>query len=179
MRTLARALTLGVATIALLAMCLLVVGPRVLPYRVVPVLGASMSPTIQLGSLAIMRPIDATDVRVGDVIMFERTDGRPVLVTHRVVAIERGAHGPVFLTKGDANGVRDGWSVPAIGRGWRYSFSVPGLGYLIGNLNTGSARTAVGTMLILALVVWILEGVWRPKRSATSRGSVVADAGIA
>jgi signal peptidase len=175
MRTLARVVAMALAATAVLGVALLVVGPRVLPYRVVPVLGGSMSPTIRLGSLAVMRPVDAGDVRVGDIIIFGRSQGPPTFVTHRVVAIDRTRLGPVFLTKGDANGARDGWYVPAVGTGLRYSFSVPVLGYLIGSLNSGSARTAIGIVLLLALVVWILDGVWRPRRVRTAVGSPIVE----
>src|SRR5439155_134605 len=99
--------TVAAAILATAAVALIAVGPRFLPYRLVPVQGASMEPTIHLGSLAVMRPVRAADVRVGDIIIFGRSDIADELVTHRVVRIVRTVSGPVFLTKGDANGAPD------------------------------------------------------------------------
>ena len=162
-RALVRGVTLAMATIAILAVGVLVVGPRFLPYRLVPVDGASMEPTIHLGSLAVMRPVTAKDVRVGDIIIFGRADDSGILVTHRVVSMKRTSHGLVWYTKGDANGATDPWYVPAEGSGWRYSFSIPGIGYVLSGLGSGVVRAAIGMLLLIALVVWILEGIWRPR----------------
>lgn len=84
----------------------------------------SMEPTIPTGSVILSRPVDAEDIRVGDIIVFASPTGATVtggddgvfasegemLVTHRVVSIERG-DGLAFRTKGDGNEAEDPWLV--------------------------------------------------------------------
>lgn len=85
----------------------------------------SMSPTIPVGSMAVVREIPATDVVVGDVVTVDRSGRLPV--THRVVAVDPAPDGRVQLTlQGDANPVPDSepyvvervrivlWSVPGV-----------------------------------------------------------------
>lgn len=67
----------------------------------------SMSPTIPAGSLALVRKISASDIRVGDVITVDRAGKLPV--THRVTAVHPStAPGRREVTlKGDANEYED------------------------------------------------------------------------
>jgi len=60
--------------------------------------GGSMYPTIRDGELITVRPIDAANVRRGDILLVH--SGR--LVAHRVTAIAWPAHGgPRFTLRGD------------------------------------------------------------------------------
>ncbi|WP_317453811.1 signal peptidase I [Streptomyces sp. CBMA152] len=90
--------------------------------RYVPVLTDSMSPDMPVGSLAITKPLDPTDLKEGQVIAFRPAgplapqDGRPVL--HRVWKLETQPDGQRTLqTKGDANASEDSWvlKVPPYG----------------------------------------------------------------
>lgn len=67
----------------------------------------SMSPTIPAGSLAVVRQIPASDIRVGDVTTVSR--GENLLpVTHRVVAVSHIAGNTYSIEmKGDANASPD------------------------------------------------------------------------
>ena len=86
----------------MLAICVLV--PRAgggTPYTV---LTSSMEPDFPPGTLVVVRPVDAEDVAVGDVITFQLVSGRPEVATHRVIAITASPEGtPEFVTQGDAN----------------------------------------------------------------------------
>jgi len=113
----------------------------------------SMSPTITAGSIALVREIPASEMRVGDVVTVER--GRDVLpVTHRVTQIiDTAPDGIVtFEMRGDANESADPapYSVSAVNRVF---FSIPGAApviqwfsnaYVLGGLTIGAS----------ALVVW-------------------------
>ncbi|MDN8988772.1 signal peptidase I, partial [Staphylococcus aureus] len=59
-----------------------------------------MEPEINTGDLAIVKSIDADDVKFGDIITF-KYEGK--VVTHRVV--EKNEEG--FITKGDNNNSND------------------------------------------------------------------------
>ncbi len=74
-----------------------------------PIFGSSMEPTLQSGSLMIIEPVDPTEVKVGDIIVYnvpsliQDTYGYPPVVAHRVIKIltEPGFY---FRTKGDNTG---------------------------------------------------------------------------
>lgn len=62
----------------------------------------SMSPTITAGSVALVREIPASEVKIGDIITVDRPGNLPV--THRVRSIEPMSNGQWKLEmKGDAN----------------------------------------------------------------------------
>ncbi len=154
------------ATVALLAL-----GPLVLPYKVDAVLSGSMEPTIPVGSIVLLRPVDADQVAVGDVITFHRPDRPDELVTHRMVGIEDDATGRAFITQGDANPAPDPWRVPATGSGWRCVFHVPYLGYPVSAAASPLGRTALIVAPIFALGLTILIPLWLPRRRLRVAGA--------
>ena len=114
----------------------------------------SMSPTIPAGSLAVVRQIPASEVRVGDVVTIDRTPLPPV--THRVVAIIDGG-GPVRLLtlRGDANLAND--AAPyAVTHVRLVEWSVPKLGYAVHAVSNVYAMSAitVGTAAIVTWAFW-------------------------
>lgn len=72
--------------------------------------GASMSPSIALGSAVIAARTPPDRIVSGDVVTFRGTNG--VVVTHRVVdvVVHEGEH--LFRMKGDANATDDPFLVP-------------------------------------------------------------------
>lgn len=66
------------------------------PYAV---LSGSMEPELPVGSLIYVKPVDPTEVHVGDAITFRLESG--TLVTHEVYEIDASAH--EFKTRGIAN----------------------------------------------------------------------------
>ena len=139
------------------------VGPRLLPYRTFTVLSGSMTPTIPVGSMIFDREVSAADLAPGDVVTFHPPGGGDKLVSHRIVRIEKTKAGPVLVTRGDANGVTDDWRIPASGRGLRYEFHVPYLGYVVGGLLTPVGRMIVLTLAALWLGGLALWTIWRPR----------------
>jgi signal peptidase len=84
--------------------------PALTGARALTVLSGSMVPTLPVGSVAVVRPRPADQIRPGDVITFtDRDPDRPTprIVTHRVVATQTGPAGLMFRTKGDANNAPD------------------------------------------------------------------------
>ena len=129
----------------------------------------SMDPTIPTGSAILYRPVAPADVRPGDIIVFESPTGaavgtgagssfaatEPMLVTHRVVAIEErdGVRG--FRTKGDANDDRDPFFVsPQMVRA-EYVAHVPAVGGLVSD--PASRRWLFGAVALAGLVVIVVE----------------------
>lgn len=75
-------------------------------YKFYDVLTGSMSPTINPGSLIIVKEIDDSEVKEGDIITFKGTSTSN-LTTHRVVELIEKNNNIKFQTKGDANDVLD------------------------------------------------------------------------
>lgn len=147
----------AVAVLAAVAVLVVGVGPRVLPYRTYAITGGSMEPTIPLGAEAFVRPVQAASLRVGDIVTFHKPDDAGELVTHRIVAIRGG----VLVTKGDANEAPDAWRIRAVGTGWRYAFSVPYVGYAVQLLGTVAARFAVIALVAVLFAGVAVRRLWR------------------
>ena len=168
-RFLARALpwvVRGIVVVAVVAFAGLAVGPHVLGYRTMTMLTASMSPYIDPGDVTIVTPLAVTDVTEGMVITYHVPIGERQLVTHRVIAVERGTDGSVTVqTKGDANESIDPWKATLAGdTAYEVRAVVPEIGHVIHALRT----PAVATVLVYgapALVAgWLLLSIWRPRK---------------
>lgn len=139
---------LPLAVVVLLALVTAVV-PRVIGGVPLTVLSGSMEPALSAGDLVVVRPVDPTDLRVGDVVTVQPVTADPTLVTHRVTAIERvdGAVASV-QTRGDANGVADDPVLPAQVQGL-VLYSVPLVGHLTHNPWARTAAVAALTGLLI------------------------------
>lgn len=139
---------LGVAAVVTAAVLLPRVGGAT-PYTV---LTGSMRPSMPPGTMVVVRPKPADEVRVGDVVTYQLRSGQPAVVTHRVVAVGiDGAGHRIFRTQGDANDVPDAsWVRPVQIKGVRW-YAVPHLGR-VSNLLTGAERQVVLTLVVGALL---------------------------
>jgi signal peptidase len=147
-----------VGTVVLGLACLVV--PKMLNAVPLTILSGSMAPTMPAGSLAIVRPVDATQARVGDVLTYQAEPDDPTLVTHRVIAVSRNAHGDVSLTlQGDANSDPDERPVRPEQVQGSVVYAVPYFGWIANGLSAGAgahvvrwaayALIAVGTLRML------------------------------
>lgn len=126
----------------------------------------SMAPRVPAGSLAVVEPIDAADVRSGMTVVFEDPAGRGRLVAHRAVKRLPSEGLPVWQTKGDANREADPFPVQATAIRGRVRWAVPHLG--------GIASSLHGPWTVVVLVgapLAILAGteVWALRRRRRSR----------
>lgn len=124
----------------------------------------SMSPTIPTGSLAIVRLIPASDIRIGDVTTVNRGEGQ-LPVTHRVVStapIGGGVYSIVM--KGDANDSPD--SEPyEVTEARKVLWHAPGLAYAVAAI--GQPKYMAGITIATAmLVVWAF---WPRKQVISTR----------
>lgn len=113
----------------------------------------SMEPTIATGSMVLTEEIDASEIRVGDVVAVERPDH--TRVTHRVVSIVVKGEAVELVLKGDANEDPDPvpvtvrhaqrlvWQAPMIGRMLAWLATAPG-GFLLGCIVTTVIGIAAG-----------------------------------
>ena len=115
------------------------------------VLSGSMQPTINMGDAIVVKACAPEDVRVGDIITFA-VDSR-AFVTHRVQEILTELNGEQdlrFVTKGDANNVRDMDPVEPHQLVGKVSGQVPKLGNI---LERQSARMILALLAMLAVLV--------------------------
>jgi signal peptidase I len=145
---------LGLVSLTLLALVvLLTTGFQALIVRT-----GSMAPTINTGDLIVVREIPPSDATVGDIITFRDPFRANAIVTHRIVSMRR--HGSTFrfVTKGDANGAEERWSIGAWETVGSYLASLPLAGYFIGWIGLPGARAG---LLIAAAVILLFVGVQR------------------
>lgn len=83
-------------------------GVFLLGYRPVLVLTGSMEPYMMTNGIALTKEVDSLDdIAVGDVVTYHvnNDNGKKLLITHRIIAIDDG----LIYTKGDNNNVDDGF----------------------------------------------------------------------
>jgi signal peptidase I len=98
----------GVLGVVLLVAAVTILVPRFAGAVPLTVLSGSMEPTLPVGSLVVVRPVDPADVRIGDVITYLPNPEDPTAITHRVTGITHRTDGGVtFTTQGDANDAPD------------------------------------------------------------------------
>ena len=87
--------------------------PSVFGFSFLQVATGSMEPTIETGTMIVVRQTDAAAIKVGDVICFYSSDPtiHGIPNTHRVVRIEEENGRTAFITMGDAIGVEDPYPV--------------------------------------------------------------------
>lgn len=113
----------------------------------------SMGPEIPAGALALSRPADAADLRVGDVVSVISTDH--ARVTHRVVGIDGTGEARVLTLQGDGNSSPDAEAYQ-VSEADRVFWSVPWVGHAVAWLGSPLGRFVLGglTVGILAFVCW-------------------------
>lgn len=146
-----RATTWIVLLVALAALALVVVVPRLAGATAYTVLTGSMQPGMPPGTLVVVRPAPPEEIGVGTVITYQLQSDQPAVVTHRVISQALDDEGaPVFQTRGDANAAPDrAWVRPVQIRGETW-YAVPYLGH-VSNLVTGEGRQ-MGIYLVAGLL---------------------------
>lgn len=145
------------AACAILAIAAALFGIRVMLFST-----GSMEPTIPTGSAAVVAPVVAADLRIGDIATVDRGEGE-LPITHRIVSIAASDSPDArqITMRGDANDENDPspYDVTTAGR---VLFSVPGVAPAIAAF--GSPRI-LGPVAILAagFVIW---GLWPRRRTS-------------
>ena len=101
----------------------------------------SMGTTAPVGTLVLTTPVQASTLRVGDIISFHPPTAPREVYTHRIVAIS--ATG--IQTRGDINGAVDGWKLGQKDLIGQATTILPGVGWLV---------RGIPIVLFGMLVVW-------------------------
>lgn len=128
------------------------------------IISGSMTPTIPIGSLVISKTVPISQLKKGDVIVFD-TEGERL--THRITAISK----EKIQTKGDANDYLDAGTVKKIYG--KVGMVIPKIGYLFLMLETASGKIALClTAINLILTDYLLRLLyteWTNKKEGSER----------
>ena len=122
-------------TLVLLSLAaILVVVPKLMGGMTLTVLTGSMEPGIKPGDVVVTRGIDiasASELSIGDIIVFLPYPDDPMLVTHRIIGQSVSQEGTSFVTQGDNNDSVDLWGPVAYHqiRG-EVLYTIPKIGFL-------------------------------------------------
>ncbi len=123
--------------------------PSLLGHRLYIVNSGSMTPTIKVDSMIIVKESNAKEIVKGDIITYygHNQDSR---VTHRVVEIEN--NGETFITRGDANESNDPLPLEGEKLIGKVVFIIPFLGSIFRFLSTDLGLA----LLITVAIAWIV-----------------------
>jgi signal peptidase len=164
----ARGLIYTALCLSVLAVLAVAMVPRVTGVRIANVLSNSMQPEMSTGDMIVVRPVDASQIKVGDVILFRSPADPQARIAHRVVEIASSSSGLAFVTKGDANKVADRAPVPADRVLGRVQFHLPVLGYVTREMKEPLVfllALSVPASLIIAGEVWRIVGALKRDES--------------
>lgn len=131
-----------------------------LGYRMLVVRSDSMAPAIRTGDVIITRVTRAGAIGAGDIVTFPDPSRAHKLVTHRVVERETTPEALHYVTRGDANGADEHWSVPTGGSLGEYRGRVPRIGYAIGRFGTPWARVVALVLFASAAGAVAVRRIW-------------------
>ena len=105
----------------------------VMPFM--PVFGTSMEPELHAGNLILIKEISPSEVKVGDIIVYNvpamvrEYYNYPLVVAHRVTEVRNTELGIIFRTKGDNAAGEDPFTVRAQDLRGQVSQQIPYLGF--------------------------------------------------
>jgi signal peptidase I len=135
--------------------------PLVVGGKALTVLSGSMEPTLHVGSVAVIRPVEPTQLAVGDVVNFTDRDlstGQSRIVTHRIVEVQPG---PQFVTKGDANPTNDLHPIAAADVHGELWYDVPYVGTVRERLVSPAGLAILGGVVLLGVALALLVPKYR------------------
>jgi signal peptidase len=161
------------------ALAVTIVIPRLVDGTSMNVLTGSMTPTIPVGSMVVVRPVDPGTLRVGDVATYQVEPGKPVFITHRIVEIDRSTSPASFVFKGDANRGHDSDPVPPGAIRGEVWFHVPYVGMLKEAVSGVQGAMLLGMVLLGGYAISQLTAGVREARLRRTSSSARVDRPLA
>jgi signal peptidase I len=123
-------------------------------WMVTPVLSGSMRPGLSVGGVVISQRVPVASLHVRDVIVFRDPFKPSEQIVHRILRITKGPGGKLrFNTQGDANSIRDPWTLTIEGDYiYRARWSVPLVGYVAIAYQNHRAFFLFGSGIVLILI---------------------------
>lgn len=142
-----------IVALALIAVIIFFMVPRLLGWQIVVVLSGSMEPTLPVGSVAFVEPRTALEMKPGDILTFRlpeefggKQQDKIVQVTHRILEVVQREGLIGFRTQGDANNAPDEYIVPAENVVGEVRYQIPYAGLIADKL-----RTRQGFLILIAV----------------------------
>lgn len=135
-------------------------GFRLLGFEVLVVQSGSMEPNYHVGSMVYVKPVDAAELEVGDVITFELGGG--VRGTHRIIEVLNEDGSLMFKTKGDNNDHADSNPVQPQNIVGQVKFTIPYLGFLITYVQQPPGIYVTISVVAVLLLLTILPDIIFP-----------------
>lgn len=139
--------------------CIPLTLPRLAGYQIYHVISGSMEPAIPVESVVYVKDVAPADIQKKDVIAFHSVLGEEAIITHRVVSNNRVAG--EIVTKGDANAKEDMEPVPYENVLGKVALTVTVLGKILATIATIQGKAAVGSVILLALLLHVIAGKLR------------------
>ncbi|HEV2125352.1 MAG TPA: signal peptidase I [Chloroflexota bacterium] len=164
----------AVVLIAGIAVMLFGVAPTFFGLESFTVRSGSMEPAIHVGALTVVKPVSAADLQPGDIITYRTPTQPDLIVTHRLIAIEKSEDGrQQYRTKGDANNVEDLVLVDPNAVLGKVLYSVPYAGYTVEFTKQTTGRLLlIGLPALLLAIDYTRQRLRRRGLPATSIGVV-------
>jgi signal peptidase I len=163
--------TVIILVIIAMSLAMLLIARRIFnPFRVV--VNNSMYPQIKTGDAVVIKDIEASNVKIGEVIIFRDPQHKEDLVIHRVIQVEDRGGVKFFSTKGDNNKDADNWKISAGEVVGGIAVRLPGFGSFLDFITTPKGYVsclvipAVGSIVLVMLLALIEKVLDMGKRSA-------------
>lgn len=166
---LATGISAGLLVLVLVVAVLAVVVPFVTGAQGYNILTDSMRPAYPPGTLVVAKPVEAKDLRIGDVITYQAESGKPTVITHRIIATTLSTNGTrSFTTMGDNNAVADPEPIAEDQIRGRVWYALPWIGMIASARQNGAlgiiipiagfALIAYGGYLVIS---WLVQKIRR------------------
>src|SRR5664280_1454524 len=141
-------------------------------WMVTPILSGSMRPGLSVGGVAISERVPVDSLAVRDVIVFQRPDNPSEQVVHRIVQVVVGNSAlPQIITQGDANTVRDPWTLTIRGDyAYRVRWSFPLIGYVVVAFQNHRGFAVLGASIVLIVIALTMVSGSRRRRRRRDDG---------
>lgn len=143
----------------IVALCAVIMLPKVFGYEVYGILSGSMLPKYPIGSIIYVEHEEATNIEVGDVITFNMAAGSNVVATHRVVEINKEEE--TFTTKGDNNDTVDSSPVSFQRLIGKVVLCIPVLGYVADFIQSTYGIIACIGAIAIVFALWFLSDYFK------------------
>ena len=128
--------------------------PSIFGYKPFIVLSGSMETEINTGDLAIVKNIDANNLKENDIIAFR--DNENHVVTHRIVKIIYQNNEKKYITKGDNNNTNDSTPIDADKVEGIYVSKINGLGNVLMLMQKPLTLIIVICTILIIGIMWIM-----------------------
>ena len=135
-------------------------------WEINPILSGSMRPGLPVGGVVISERVPVNQLAVRDVIVFREPNDPSTQIVHRIVKMTTSKSGQLLInTQGDANNVRDPWTLTINGDyAYKARWSLPLVGYVAVAYENNRGIALLGAGVILLIVAGTT--VWKPRRRA-------------